>query len=311
MLLKRHSKKTAEKQYFTGVVKILPLLVFIFFSAFVRADIEVTDDSGKQHRFAQPVQRIVALMPHATELLYAVGAGQQIVGAVDYSDYPPEAKSIPRVGGYSGLNIEAIVALQPDLIVAWPEGNNSRELARLEQLGFDIYASGPETFEDIAVNLENLAAITGHEAEGVSAATDFRNKTRILRERYSNRRPVTVFYQVWHQPLLTQNGSTFISKAIELCGGRNIFADLAIAAPQVSIEAVLAADPQAIVASGMGESRPQWLDGWRGYTGLSAVKTDSLYHIHPDLFHRPTPRFLLGTEILCKDIDRTRTLLQP
>ena len=141
LLLKHHSKKTAENQSFNGVVKILPLLVFIFFSAFVRADIQVTDDSGKQHRFAQPVQRIVALMPHATELLYAVGAGQQIVGAVDYSDYPPEAKSIPRVGGYSGLNIEAIVALQPDLIVAWPEGNNSRELARLEQLGFDIYAS--------------------------------------------------------------------------------------------------------------------------------------------------------------------------
>ena len=267
----------------------------------------VTDDAGVQHQLQQPAQRIVSLMPHATELLFEVGAGAQIVGAVEYSDYPEAAKRIPRVGGYSGLNIEAIVALQPDLILAWPEGNNQRELQRLQQLGMTLFVSDPDTFDDIALNLERLGLLSGHPQQGNQAAVAFRRKVAELRRQYSQQRPVlSVFYQVWHQPLLTQNGSTFISHAIELCGGRNIFAALPMAAPQVSIESVLAADPEVIVASGMGASRPEWLDAWRRYPQLSAVKTGSLYHIHPDLFHRPTPRFLTGTGILCRDMQQTR-----
>lgn len=269
-------------------------------------EFRVQDDAGVVHRLQQPAQRIISLMPHATELLFAVGAGEQIVGAVEYSDYPPQAKNIPRIGGYSGLNIEAIIALQPDLIIAWPEGNNQRELHRLQQLGMTLFASDPNTFEDIAVNLERLGQISGHAEQGRQAAQAMREKTAQLRSQYQGRTTLTVFYQVWHDPLLTQNGSTFISRAIELCGGVNIFAGLPMASPQVSIEAVLAADPQVIVASGMGESRPEWLDNWRRYAGLSAVKTDSLYHIHPDLLHRPTPRLLLGTEQLCRDLQQTR-----
>tara|TARA_B100001109_G_scaffold130598_1_gene106224 strand:- start:80469 stop:81356 length:888 start_codon:yes stop_codon:yes gene_type:complete len=282
-------------------------LALVFFPAV--ADIRVVDDAGVAHVLSKPAQRIVTLMPHASELLFAVGAGAQIVGAVDYSDYPAGARDIPRVGGYSGLNIEAIMALNPDLIIAWPEGNNSRDLARLEQLGFELYASGPQTFDDIVTNLASLGRISGHAQQGKQAADDFRQTTAALKARYQHKTRLSVFYQVWHEPLLTQNGSTFISRAIELCGGRNIFADLAIAAPQVSIEAVLAKNPQVIVASGMGESRPEWLDGWRRYKEISAVRTDSLYHIHPDIFHRPTPRFLQGTRILCEDMEKTRQRL--
>jgi len=292
------------------VIKIWPVILLLCFSASVSAELSVIDDSGVEHHFSQPVTRIVTLMPHAAELLFAVGSGDTIVGAVDYSDYPAEAKKISRVGGYSGLNIEAIMALNPELIIAWPEGNNTRELERLRQLGFELYSSGPETFADIADNLQQLGLITGHKEKGLQAAAAFRNKTAELRKKYSHQPQLSVFYQVWHQPLLTQNGSTFISRAIELCGGRNIFSDLSIAAPQVSIEAVIAADPQVIVASGMGDSRPEWLDAWRAYKGLSAVKSGSLYHIHPDLFHRPTPRFLQGTELLCKDMQRTRQQLR-
>lgn len=274
-----------------------------------QAEIVVTDDAGVEHRLPQPAQRIIALMPHGTELLFEVGAGAQVVGAVEYSDYPPAANDIPRIGGYSGLNIEAIMALNPDLIVAWPEGNNERELQRLTKLGFRLFASDPLTFAGIADNLERLGVITGHAQQGHEQAENVRAKTAELKARYSKQPQLLVFYQVWHQPLLTQNGSTFISHAIELCGGHNIFADLPMTSPQVSIEAVLAADPQVIVASGMGASRPEWLDDWRQYAQLSAVQSGSLYHIHPDLFHRPTSRFLQGTELLCQDLQQARERL--
>ena len=266
----------------------------------------LTDDAGNVHHFSQPAQRIVSLIPHSTELLFAVGGGDAIVGAVQYSDYPEAAKSIPRVGGYSALNIEAIVALKPDLIIAWPEGNPTRDLSRLQQLGYEIFVSDPNTYETIARNLENFATASGHKAEGEKVAADFRRQVAQLRAEYSDKKPLTVFYQVWHQPLLTQNGDTFISRAIELCGGRNVYADLDIKAPQVSIESVLEMNPDVIVASGMGESRPDWLDAWGQYQHLTAVKTNSLYHIHPDLLHRPTPRFLLGTRQLCEAMEKTR-----
>lgn len=290
-------------------VKNISALLAITLSISLQA-LTVTDDSGVEHTLEKPVERIVALMPHGTELLFEVGAGDLIVGAVDYSDYPLAANDIPRVGGYSGLNLEAIMALRPDIVLAWPEGNNQRELERLKQLGFRLFASDPRDFAGIADNLERLGQLTGHDAQGKNAADAFREKTQQLADRYQHQQTLTVFYQVWHTPLLTQNGSTFISKAIELCGGQNIFAELPMAAPQVSIEAVLAADPQVIVASGMGESRPEWLDGWTAYPQLKAVQTDSLYHILPELFHRPTSRFLQGTEILCQRMESSRQRMQ-
>lgn len=290
-------------------VRLITALLAALLSVTTQA-LTVTDDRGVEHTLEKPVSRIVSLMPHGTELLFEVGAGDLVVGAVDYSDYPQAAKKIPRVGGYSGLNLEAIMALQPDIVLAWPEGNNQRELDRLKQLGFQLFASDPRDFAAIADNLERLGKLTGNDEQGLRAAQAFRAKTQQLAEQYQHQQDLTVFYQVWNKPLLSQNGSTFISRAIELCGGHNIFADLPMAAPQVSIEAVLAANPQVIVASGMGESRPEWLDDWRGYAQLSAVQTNSLYHIHPELFHRPTSRFLIGTEQLCQQMAATRQRMQ-
>ncbi|WP_430461780.1 cobalamin-binding protein [Thalassolituus sp. LLYu03] len=303
---------TLVRNTVAGISRTLLMLAGLLSGGLIQAEvvatgaIDITDDLGVRHQLAQPAQRIVALMPHGTELLFEVGAGAQVVGTVDYSDYPLAAKQIPRVGGYSGLNIEAIVALNPDLVVAWPEGNKTRELERLRQLGLPLFASDPRTFDGIANSLERLGIVSGHAAEGKQRADEVRSRTQALRDTYSHQAPLTVFYQVWHEPLLTQNGSTFISHAIELCGGHNIFADLPLTAPQVSIEAVLAADPQVIVASGMGASRPEWLDEWRKYPGLTAVATNSLYHIHPDFFNRPTSRFLTGTEQLCAAMAGTR-----
>lgn len=273
--------------------------------------ITVVDDDGIEHVFEQPVKRIVSLMPHATELLFEVGAGDQVVGAVKYSDYPEAAKSIPRVGGYSALNIEAIVALQPELLIAWPEGNRNRELDRLKALGLPIFVSNPREFKDIANALTLYGKITGKEPQAEKALSAFNKKLNYLRSTYSieennELEKVSVFYQVWDSPLMTQNGNTFISRAIEICGGENIFADLPMTNPQVSIESILVQDPQVIVASGMGQARPEWLDDWRQYKTLQSVQKNQLYHILPELFQRPTSRFLVGTEQLCKAMQNAR-----
>lgn len=297
------------------------LIVFSFVTGLVislgaqAASITVVDDDGIEHVFDQPVKRIVSLMPHATELLFEVGAGAQVVGAVKYSDYPEAAKNIPRVGGYSALNIEAIVALQPDLLIAWPEGNRNRELDRLKALGLPILVSDPREFNDIANALTLYGKVTGKDAQAKKAVTAFNKKLNYLRSTYSieensSQEKISVFYQVWNSPLMTQNGITFISRAIEVCGGENIFADLPMTNPQVSIESILVQDPQVIVASGMGEARPEWLDDWRQYTTLQAVQKNQLYHILPELFQRPTSRFLVGTQQLCEAMQEARNITQ-
>lgn len=285
----------------------------LFINRVGAAEITVIDDDGVEHAFNQPVKRIVSLMPHATELLFEVGAGDQVVGAVQYSDYPDAAKRIPRVGGYSSLNIEAIVALKPDLLIAWPEGNRNRELDRLKTLGLPILVSDPREFNDIAKALILYGKVTGNEAEAKLAVQKFNKKLNYLRTTYSidensSEDKVSVFYQVWNAPLMTQNGNTFISRAIEVCGGVNIFADLLMTNPQVSIESILVQNPQVIVASGMGQSRPEWLDDWRQYKTLQAVQNDQLYHILPELFQRPTSRFLVGTQQLCEAMEIARNI---
>jgi iron complex transport system substrate-binding protein len=282
-------------------------LLGVFLSINVCASsISIIDDEGIEHTFDQPLQRIVSLMPHATELLFEVGAGDHVVGAVQYSDYPEAAKKIPRVGGYSALNIEAIVALKPDLLIAWPEGNRNRELDRLKALGLPILVSDPREFKDIANALFIYGKITDNNEKAAKAIETFNKKLTYLRNTYSEQEKVSVFYQVWNAPLMTQNGNTFISRAIEVCGGINIFSDLPMTNPQVSIESILIQDPQVIVASGMGQARPEWLDDWRQYKTLQAVEANQLYHIAPELFQRPTVRFLLGTEQLCEAMQKAR-----
>ncbi len=160
-------------------------LMLMFFSIVVRAGVTVVDDTGATVTLAQPAQRIVSLAPHTTELLFAVGAGKQIVGAVDYSDYPEAAKLIPRVGGYSGFDLERVVMLKPDLVVAWRSGNADAAVEKLQQLGLKVYLSEPRALDDVATNLERLAILTGHLPAGQQAAADYRSELKRLQQRYA------------------------------------------------------------------------------------------------------------------------------
>jgi len=271
-----------------------------------RAEIVVTDDSGTTVRLAAPARRIVSLAPHITETLFAIGAGERIVGTVEYSDYPEAAKRIPRVGGYSRLDLEAVAALKPDLVIAWESGNAKAHIDKLRSLGLAIYISQPNHIDDVATALERFGQLTGLPDAGRAAASHFRTRLAALHGRYASRPTVRTFYQIWKQPLMTVGAPQIISDAIKLCGGENVFAALPTMAPTVTVEGVIAANPEAIVASGMGESRPDWLDDWKRWTSITAVARNNLFFIPPDLLHRHTPRLLDGTERLCQHLEKAR-----
>ncbi len=276
-------------------------------AAAAQAEIVVRDDVGNEVRLVQPARRIVSLAPHATELLFAAGAGRSVVGAVQWSDYPPEAKKIPQVGSYVSPDAERILALAPDLAVGWASGNDPRVLGQLRDLKLTLYVTEIRTFEQVATNLERLGALAGTGVQAQKAAGAFRDRWRRLQSRYGDEPRVPVFYQIWDRPLMTVNGEHLISRVIELCGGTNVFASVHTLTPVLNVESVLVANPQVIVAGGMGEAYPEWLEGWRRWPQIEAVKQGNLVFVPSDLLQRPTPRILDGAERLCQALDAVRS----
>lgn len=271
------------------------------------ADLVIKDDTGQEVRLKGPAKRIITLAPHAAESLFAAGAGDKLVGTVDYSDYPPEAKKLPRVGGYSRIDLEAVAALKPDLVIAWESGNNMTQVDKLRALGLTVYVSQPNTIQNIANQLEKIGQLAGTEVTANAAAERFRKRLETIREANAGKPKVRVFYQIWKSPLMTVGGPQIISDAIKICGGENVFGQLKQMAPNVTVESVLEADPEAIIATGMGDARPEWLHDWDKWTRMTAVKRNNLFHINPDIMQRHTPRILDGTEKLCAHLDVARS----
>jgi iron complex transport system substrate-binding protein len=270
------------------------------------ANIELVDDSGTTIRLPAPARRIVSLAPNITELMFAAGGGSRLIGSVEYSDYPPAAKQLPRVGSYARLDMETIVALKPDLVIAWQSGNPAGQIEQLRRLGLNVFLAEPKRIADVARSLEQFGMLAGAEASGRTAATAFRDRLAGLAASYSARPTVRVFYQIWDQPPITINGQQMISDVLRLCGGENIFASLPTLAPTVSVEAVLAADPEAIVSSGADAARPAWLDAWKRWPRLTAAARDNLYYVDPDLMQRQTPRVLDGAAQVCARLESAR-----
>ncbi|HEY0635547.1 MAG TPA: cobalamin-binding protein [Gammaproteobacteria bacterium] len=270
------------------------------------APVEVSDGTGQRVTLHAPAQRIISLAPHTPELLFSAGAGARIVGAVDYSDYPAAANAIPRVGGYSRFDLEAVLALRPDLVVGWKSGNNAAALEKLQRLGIPVFRSEPRHLDAIPDEIDALATLTATQSQATPVTRAWRERLNALRAQHRASAPVSVLYEIWNQPLMTVSDQHLISDVIRLCGGRNVFAQLPALSAEVSIEAVLAADPQVIIASGMGEEHPEWLDDWRRWPTLQAVKGNHLYFIPPALLQRHTLRILDGAEQMCGQIARAR-----
>lgn len=289
--------------------KLVLLLSLSFISAGLRAEVVVNDDLGNPVRLDQPASKIVSLAPHLTEIVFAAGAGEKLVGVVSYSDYPPAALDIPVIGSYNNINYEALVALQPDLVLVWNSGNGPELAERLKDLGLTVFVSEPKRLPDIARSVNKVGALSGTLPEAEQAAAEYLSRYESLLSDNSSKVPVNVFIELWHEPMMTVNGTHIISDSIELCGGVNIFADALPLVPRINVESVVRGNPDVIIATGMANERPEWLDNWLIWEELSAVKSNSLYSINPDLIGRHSPRILQGVTQLCDYFDRARKTL--
>lgn len=250
-----------------------------------------------------PAQRIVTLAPHLAELVFAAGAGEQLVGTVAWTDYPPAAAALPHIGDAFRLDLEALAALQPDLVLGWKGGNPDHLLEQLVQRGYRVVALEPRRLDDIGRHLVEIGELAGTEAAAREAAAIYRVDLYGLRRAHAGKAELRVFYQISWRPLYTVGGRQLISEIITLCGGRNLFADLGDLAPAVAMEAVIARDPQVILTA---EGQSVDLDEWRRWPGISAVAAGHLYTVDGDLVVRPSPRILEGTRQVCAALDLAR-----
>lgn len=267
------------------------------------ANITVIDDAGKTVTLRSPAKRILSLAPHVTELLFAAGAGDLIVGTVEYSDFPEAARKIPRIGNHDSLDLERIVALKPDLVVVWLSGNSQKQLDRLLALGIPAFHNEPTRLDHIPRAIETLGTLAGTSLQAHATAVAFRSRIDALRSRYANRMPVSLFYQVWSKPLTTLNGQHLVADVISLCGGKPLFADLKPKAPVVAMEAVIEADPEAIVSTSLLQDG---LELWAKWPRMRAVKNGHLFAMDGNLINRHGLRIADGAERMCEILEAVR-----
>jgi len=285
------------------------LLTLAAVATSVHAEVVVTDDAGRVVRLHAPAQRIVSLAPHATELLFAAGAGKRVVGISAYSDYPQAARGLPQVSGGMRLDMERILALKPDLAVGWQTGNTRADLDKLAALGIPVFFAEPQRLDAVPETLLRLGHVAGSEHEAETAAAAYRNELTRLRVRYRERRPVRVFFQISMQPLMTLNHVHLTSDMLALCGGRNVFAAYDLIAPEVSVEAVMLQDPDAILFSDELGTADGMRDWWSQRVSLRAVRAKRVYVVPATLVLRQSPRVLQGAQHVCEALDAARASL--
>ena len=270
------------------------------------APICVVDDLEVEVCLDQPAKRIATLSPGATELAFAAGAGDKVVAVVNYSDYPEAALKLPLVGNHTRIDLEALLALKPDLVITWRTGNPPAQMEMLRALGLPMFAIEPRTFEGVSKAIEQLSTLAGTEQEGFAEAERFRKGIAKIAEQYRDAEPVPVFYQVWQTPLMTINDDHLIGKVVQLCGGVNVFGDMPRLVPRISAEVVLEADPHAIITGSVEGIEDNQLDRWKSYTGMTAVAKNNLFFVPASPISRPTPRLLEASRDICERLDVAR-----
>jgi iron complex transport system substrate-binding protein len=263
------------------------------------ADIRLTQADGSPLWLTAPAQRIVTLAPHLAEGVFAAGAGPRLLATVEYTEYPRAAASLPRIGDAFRLDVERIVALRPDLVMAWDSGNPRQAVAQLRDLGLAVWSVEIRAPAAIPDFIDAVGRATGLADQAAPVARDLRHRLGELAERYDGAGPVRYFYQVDVKPLFTINGEHLISRSLALCGGVNVFDAEPGLAFQASRESVIIADPEALIAPWL-EGTADPLEAWRGWPGMRAVRNDALFLLPADEISRATPRFLDSLELACK-----------
>ena len=295
----------------------LALAIFIGYAvaaAAAAAAVTAVDDAGRSVVVDRPPARVVTLAPSLAELVFAAGGGRSLVGVSALSDYPDEARAIARIGDAGRIDVERVLALKPDLVLVWQRGNVGREIEQLERAGVRIFQLEPQRLDDVARAIERLGALLGHESEARRRAGELRTALARLRAAHANAPSVRVFYQVWQQPLMTVNRRQIMGDILDVCGGRNVFADLAPLVPTVSTEAVVAADPEAILTASEQGGGAAWRRDpdasafalWRRQPRMVAVRRGWLYTLDGDLISRQGPRIVDGAAAVCAVLDEVR-----
>ncbi len=281
------------------------LVVFVVWAGNAQGQpIAVTDDRGVVIRLAQPAHRILTLTPHLTELAYAAGAGHRLAGVARFSNYPPQVRQLPIISDAAQFDIEGMLALKPDLVLAWQGGTPPEMVSRLERIGLPVFVSGAARLEHVARSIEAIATLAGTLADSAATRAVFSEGLRVLRMRKTTGDPVRVFYEIWPRPLMTINDAHVISDIIGLCGGVNVFGSLPPLTPEVSREALLAARPEVALGGSSAETATGFAGRWAALPPpLGAVPA---FHIPPDLIQRPTPRLLEGAHLVCAHLDAVR-----
>jgi len=277
------------------------------------APIRAVDDAGRTVVLARPARRVVTLAPALAELVHAAGGGPAMVATVRPNDAPSEARALPLVGDALRFDVERLLALHPDLVIAWQHGNPERALAQLEAAGITLYRLEPQRLDDVAVALERIGTLLGTAALAHERAVALRREIAALREAHRGVLPVRVFYQVWNEPLMTLNGRHLVSDVLAACGGVNVFAALGPLVPQLSTESVLAAQPEVFLTAKDQARAAVERDAvdpafarWQRFADLVAVRRRWFYVLDGDLVTRPGPRIARGVRAVCEALDEVR-----
>jgi iron complex transport system substrate-binding protein len=268
--------------------------------------VSIIDDAGRTVTLSRPARRVVAIAPSLAEMAFAAGAGSRLVGVARYSALPPGAPSLPEVGDAVSVDLERIVGLRPDLVLAWQSGNRTGDYERLETLGYPVFVAEPRRLGDVARVLRAIGALAGTRPAAEGAAADFEHGIGQLRVRYAKAPRVRAFYVIWTRPYMTVSGAHMISDVISLCGGENVFGDVAQLTPTVSLEAIIAARPEVILGGGSAGREDAFRRDWRA-AAPAPMNALPAYYVDPDLIQRQTPRILEGARVVCAALDSVRT----
>lgn len=285
-------------------------LLWLCISISAQAQISIKDDAGHTLTLQQPASRIISLAPFLTEMMYELDALDKLIAIDNYSDYPVQVKQKDKVGSIHGLDYEKIIQLKPDVILLWHSGYRATLRKQLQALNIPIYHSEPTRLQDIPATLQRLGKLIGHQQQAHKAVAAFRGRLRSLTRTQQGKSSISVFYEIWQQPLLTINSQHLINDVLRLCGARNIFADVPVLTPNVTVEAVLQRDPQVIIASISESDDQHWRQFWLKWRQLAAVRNQALYFVNPDYMARHASRILLGAEQVCGYLNEVRERLE-
>ncbi len=288
------------------LLQCLLAALLIMAARHVPAAIVIDDAEGRRLELEKPASRIVALAPHVVENLFAIGAGDSLVGVSAFSDYPAPARQLPRVGGVGSLSVEQITALEPDLVIVWGSGTAAAVRKTLERIGIPVLVDEIRSLDDLRTSFLRLGEATGHANGAVGAVRQIDSALASTRSQagavasHEHDQP-RVLLQIWDSPLQSIGRDHLLTEVIGRCGAQSLSGQMPGLAPIISLEQVLAADPALIIVESEAQGQH-----WQRWPQLRAVRDDNVVVIDPDLLHRPTLRLLDGMAEICRRVTGLR-----